>query len=304
MIATKGFGLLGKTGGDSGDSNVVSSGNSGRATETPDGGNANTNSISVNVPKDASNEELIAYLYIENVKSIFDIGHEYANDGLTLVAGLPYGTAAASISAMRYAVDCLLEIKGAAPAEDGRLRDWDEIAALGWASPYPYIFESIVIGAKNGAEAAVPYYEKACYNPAVSEDDAYLIYMVVLDANQLQTLRTTLTEVEDEIFAVYEPMTAAIPRSEYNFSPAYLWEQGREALEQPEADIAAALQYYRAALSLEPSIGDNYAVLAALYLELGDSETAIYWLNEGLFIDPENEALTTLYESMKEALGQ
>ena len=209
LIATGGFGLLGKTSGEIGDAHILSSGNNGRAAESSSGDDATTNgdngpadnenSIDISVPKDASDEELVAYLFIENVISIFDMGHEYANDGLTLVAGLPYGTAAASVSAMRYAVDCLLEIKGAPPAEDGRLSDWDEIAALGWASPYPYFFEGIVINAKEGIEAATPCYEKACRNPAMTEDDAYLIYIISLDADQLQRLRTALTEAEDEI---------------------------------------------------------------------------------------------------------
>jgi len=39
------------------------------------------------------------------------------------------------------------------------------------------------------------------------------------------------------IFDAYEPISSEIPRSEYNYDPDYLWEQGQNALEQPEQDI-------------------------------------------------------------------
>ena len=274
-----------------------------------------------NMPENASDEEMIAYMYIEYVISVFDMGHEFADDGLMIAAECPYGIAAASISSMRYAVDCLLELNGVAPPDDGRLYDWDEIAALGWVSPYPYIFEGVVLTAKDEKDAAVSCFEKAGLNPAISEDDHLLLFIINLDTGQLQTLRAALTEAESKIFAAYTPNPAAIPRSEYNFNVAYLLEQGAKALETTEAgetddtedtedtedavgpDVALALQYYRAALSLEPFDGTIYASLAALCMDIGEAEAAIGWLNEGLYVDPENEVLNKLFEAMKEVLG-
>ena len=104
-----------------------------------------------------------------------------------------------------------------------------------------------------------------------------------------------------------------IPRGEFNWYPDYLREQALKALDVPEAaedagageqDVALALLYTHAAISLEPFNGDNYAGLAAMYLGLEETDTAIRWLNEGLFIDTENEALNALLESMKGVLEQ
>ncbi len=270
-------------------------------------------SSGVNAKKNASNEEIIAYTYMDGIVSIFEMGHQYTQAGLAIAADYPYGTAAASISAMRHAVDCLLAMKGAAPAPDGRLNHWDEIAALGWASPYPYVFEGIVLEAEGDKDAAMSCYEKAALNPALSDDDHNLRYIILLNVNQLQALRCALTEVEDTIFAVYTPTTAAIPQNEHNYSAAYLREQCRAVIEaggtdetgEPvDPDYGIALQYCHAALSIEPFNGDNYAGLAALYLSMEEPGAAIRWLNEGLFIDPENKILNTLFEAMEGVLGQ
>ncbi len=260
--------------------------------------------------KKISKEENIAYSYIDSMIAIFEKGHEFAEAGLMIAADYPYGTAAASISAMRYGVDCLLEAKGEALPQDDRLSNWDEIAALGWASPYPYLFEGIVLEAVGDSDAALSCYTKAALNPALSQDDDNLRYILLLDVPKLEALRTALAEAEDNIFAVYTPMPAAIPRSEHNFSPLYLRDQCRVALEisdtetgEPAPDYDMALQYTHGALALEPFNGDNYAVLAAVYLAMEQPSVAIHWLNEGLFIEPENEMLTTLATSIEEVMG-
>ena len=265
------------------------------------------------VPPNASAEEKIAYSYIEAVVSMCEKGQEFTKARLTTAAELPYGTAAASICAMRYAVDCLLKIKGIDAPKDDRLCDWDEIASLGWASPYPYLFEGIVTEAGGNKADAMSLYKKAASNSAISEGDAYLGYIMNMPAEKLQTLRTVLTEMEDKIYAASNPMPAAIPRHERNFDPKYLREQAVKTLnipapdEQAETetgspDTALAMQYYRAAISLEPFNGNNYAALAVLCIEQGDAQSAIGWLNGGLFIDPENKALNSLLQAMKGTL--
>ena len=78
--------------------------------------------------------------------------------------------AVASICSMRYAVDCLLELGGTPFPDDSRLRDWDEIAALSWATPYPYLFEGFVHDAKGERDAAVSCYKSAYNNANISEE--------------------------------------------------------------------------------------------------------------------------------------
>jgi len=257
--------------------------------------------IKVEIPANATNEEKLAYSYMENAVSIFNEGNTHAAKGIIPAAEYKYGIAASSISAMRYAAECLLEAKGTAPAEDGRLRDWDAIAALSWTLHYPYVFEGIVLEAGGDKSAAMSCYEKAALNPLISENDAYLRYITRLNAEQLTRLRDALTKIEDEIFAVYNPVPAYIPRNENNFNGSYLREQGNAAL---KTDYAAAKQYFYAAVSVEPFNGNNHACLALLCMEMDDVSAAIRWLNDGLFIDPDNETLKSLHESMKGGLEQ
>jgi tetratricopeptide (TPR) repeat protein len=139
-----------------------------------------------------------------------------------------------------------------------------------------------------------------------------LRYIINLNVEQLQKLRSTLTETEDRFLAAYTPAPIAIPRDEHNFDPAYLRGLGETALEQMQtedggetdpADAAAAIPYYQAALSIEPFNGNDYAGLAALYLYMQEPEEAMRWLNEGLMIDPENEPLNKLLEAAKGVMG-
>ena len=66
----------------------------------------------------------------------------------TAQADYAYGLAAASVSSMRYCIDCLLYLAGEGDTLEDvvgeRPGNWDEIAAMNYASPYPYFFEGLV----------------------------------------------------------------------------------------------------------------------------------------------------------------
>ena len=250
-----------------------------------------------------SNGEQVADSYIAAVTFLYDDGVKYDGDGLTNVADYMYGTAAASASSMRYAVDCLLYMKGEGNTLAGvvgdRLNDWDEIAALGYASPYPYLFEGIVEETDGKTDAASDCYQKAACNPDLLANSEYLKTLLLLDKPALKRLKAKLTALEDKIFAVYAPAGVSIPRNENNFDAAWLRAQGRDALGNSPEDYEAALAYYLAALSVDPYDGDNYAGCAVLYMYMEDAQTAIRYLNAGLFVDPENDALNTVLKSLE-----
>lgn len=112
--------------------------------------------------------------FISGFEKYSEIGDKYRELGYLLQADFEYGLAAASVSSMRLYVDWLIHLKdgGAAPgsgAEDesagGRLTDWDAIAALNYASPYPWFFESLALKAQGKEAEANECYEKACANP-------------------------------------------------------------------------------------------------------------------------------------------
>jgi len=253
--------------------------------------------------KKASPNETIANTFIDSISGLYDKGTEYDNDGLIEVANYLYGTAAADVSSIRYAVDCLLYMKGEgstlADVVGDRLGDWDKIAALGYASPYPYIFEGITDEADGKTDAANQCYEKAAGNPNMLENSEYLKTITLLDKPALEKLKTKLTALEDKIFAAYTPGDISIPRSENNFSDVWLRAQGRAVLDKNPNDYQPALQYYLAALGVNPYDGDNYAGVAVLYMSVEDSQSAIRYLNDGLFIDPQNKSLNAVLKTLK-----
>jgi hypothetical protein len=67
----------------------------------------------------ASDITKIPDAYIEGFSKFCERGDEYNEQGLSLQADYAYGWAAASVSSMRYCVDCLLYLKG----EGGSLKD-------------------------------------------------------------------------------------------------------------------------------------------------------------------------------------
>jgi len=258
----------------------------------------------VEVPANATENEKIAYAYVQGVLFAFEDGQEYAEMGLTRFAECFYGTAASSLCSLRYAVECLLK-KETATANDGRLRNWDTIAALGWGSPAAYFFEGLVCEAQGKNAEAAECYRKAALNPSFPKEEANNLKRIKdLNSSALERLLVMLIEREEAIFAAYEPQFAAIPRHEQNYSPAFLREQALECLKKDGEDLSGALSFAHAALQVDPFNGDNYAGQVALSLLLGNEDAAVAYLNEGLFADPDNEALNLLYNSMKKVRGQ
>ncbi|HBR02990.1 MAG TPA: hypothetical protein DD738_10295, partial [Ruminiclostridium sp.] len=93
----------------------------------------------------------------EAMLEIKKMGDDYAENDMKLQAQHYYGMAGSSVSAMRLAVDHILDMKGenkylkdVADAEDTNVtakptyKDWESIAAISPASPYPYYFEGLI----------------------------------------------------------------------------------------------------------------------------------------------------------------
>lgn len=212
---------------------------------------------------------------------------------------LYYGWAAASVSSMRYCVDCLLYLKGEGSSledvTDGRISDWDDIAEFNYASPYPWYFEGLVYNTQDKNDAAQACYEKALLNPAFSaENDEALSVLHVMSVKELKSVKERLTQLEDKIFASWEPKTTNYPRQALAFSDLYLRTLARECLSSEPADYKGALRHYEAALRVNPFDGDNFVGCALTQLYLGNTEKTFYYVNEGLFVDPEHEGLNNI----------
>jgi len=282
-VFTNGFGLFGSTGGG-----TVTSGD-------------NSN-ININVPKNGSDEEKLAYGFIELNAGIYQVGLDFTEVGAGHVADGAFSLSLASVSSMRYAVDCLLEMKGTTPTEDGRIRDWDAIAAMNWASPFPYFFEGVICGAQGDTAQEAECYRKATLNPNFTEDYENLKTIAAFDQSALENLKTVLEEIEDKLIDSYGLWFSDIPRDENNFDVEYLRQKAMECLEAEEEDLLGALSYYQAALQLNPLDGDSYANLVVVFIYIDDGEMTINYLNDGLMVDPENVRLAYLQNMIKEAL--
>ncbi|MGE4277188.1 MAG: hypothetical protein AB7E30_08425 [Lawsonibacter sp.] len=238
----------------------------------------------------------IAEAYIDGFSKFYDKGSEYTDLGLQLQADYAYGWAAASVSSMRYCVDCLLYLKGEGKSleevVDGRRNDWDRIASLNYASPYPWYFEGLVYNTQGKNDAAQSCYEKALLNPAFSpEYDEALSVLLILSVNELKSVKVKLTELEDKIFTGYQPEHTSYPREELGFSDSYLRTLALECLETEPDNYRGALRHYEAALRVNPFEGDNFVGCALMHLYLGEMDQTFFYVNEGLFVDPEHEGL-------------
>lgn len=241
----------------------------------------------------------IADAYIDGFTKLYEKGNEYTDLGLQLQANYSYSWAAASVSAMRCCVDNLISLKSEnQPLEkisDGHMTDWNKIAAMNYASPYPWYFEGLVYSMQDNAEAAQACYEKALLNPAFSaKHDEALSVLLAMPAKDLKSVREKLLKLEDKIFAVYEPEQAVYPREALGFDDKYLRTVARESLSANPTDYNGALRHYEAALKVNPFEGDNFAGCALMHLYLGEMDKAFFYVNEGLYVDPEHKGLNEI----------
>ena len=298
LITTNIFGLIGNEDPNNPENTPT--------TNNPNAPTTSNSDINMNIPNDASEEELMAYGYIEAAIEFYEAALESEEAGLPQCANSMYAWAASSVCSMRYAVDCLLEMKGTPPPEeDEKLRDWNYIAALGWMSPFPYFFEGVVLEAKGDSAAAAECYRKAALNPNFMEGMEQYNTIKDLDENALNALKTALEELEDKIFEATDgPSFINIPRDENNFDVSYLRDKALECLEAEDEDLLGAFDYYKAALYANPFDGDNYANMAFTALFIDDGGLFLYYLNEGLLVDSDNVRLHYLQDIMKEVAGR
>jgi tetratricopeptide (TPR) repeat protein len=253
--------------------------------------------------------EKIPEAYIDGFAKFYEQGNEYTELGLQIQADYAYGWAAASISSMRYCIDCLLYLNGEGETLEQvtgqRMDNWDEIAAMNYASPYPYYFEGLVYNVQDKNEDARKCYEKALVNPAFSsQTDESLSVLLTLSVKQLKSLKKKLIEWEDKIFAVYQAERNPYPRSEFNYSDKYLRTLAREVLEEDQTNYRSALRHYKAALAVNPFDGDNFVGCALMSLYMDDMDRTFFYVNEGLYVDPEHEGLARIADILNGGVPQ
>jgi tetratricopeptide (TPR) repeat protein len=170
---------------------------------------------------------------------------------------------------------------------------------MGWDSPAAYFFEGLVSQSQGKTSEAEECWAKAAVNPVFTDGGGELKGITNIKGDALRRLRDEAIRVEDEIFKLYVPVYLSIPRHEKNYDPVYLAEQAAACLNKDEIDAAGALAYYKAALSVNPFSGYNYAGVAVAYISIGDGDAVETYLKEGLIIDPESNTLKELISKIK-----
>lgn len=247
----------------------------------------------------ASDTSKITDAYIDGFSKFYEQGNDYTEQGLQLQADYAYGWAAASVSAMRCCADNLISQKSEGRSleevSDGRRTGWNEIASMNYASPYPWYFEGLIFSSQGKNDEAQACYELALLNPVFSaEHDEALSVMLVMSVKELEATREKLVALEDKIFAVYKWEQTAYPREKLGFDDVYLRILAKECLEANPTDYHGALRHYEAALKVNPYEGDNFAGCALMHLYLEEMDEAYFYVNEGLFVDPEHEGLNEM----------
>lgn len=250
-----------------------------------------------------------AYLHvqlIDTMSELKNIGDEFKEYEMDLQANYYYGVAGASISAFRFAIDCMLYLKG----EGENLSeivgdvygDWDTIAEINYASPYPYYFEGLIHHIQGDQDEAAECYTNAVLNPSFPEQDISFIYLFDFSIDELYSLKEELAALEESIYAAYTPVRDICERSPYNYNDEYLRAAALETLKEDPEDLETAWKYYNTALLVNPFEGKNFAACALMSIYQKDIESAIYYINEGFLIDEECEELKKLEEIVKSSL--
>lgn len=238
--------------------------------------------------------------YLGMLEGLYTQGQYYEELGLAPQADFAYTAGAAAAGSLRLCIESILFLKGEGDAPEdvilGRLGDWDSLARLSPASPYPDYFEGLVYQMQGNKAKAKEYYTRTLVNPAWPQDGWDLAYLKQLDVAELYTLRDALLQTENSFYRASPPELIAIQRDVCNFSAAYLIAKAQEALEAEDTALAAA--YAEAAVRADPFDGNAFAAAAVTALMMGDSDAAAEHINNGLYIAPEHEGLNTMLNTL------
>jgi hypothetical protein len=240
---------------------------------------------------------------IKNAQSCLKIGNRFSNLLMDETSSYFYGYAAAEVSSFRLAVEKLLWLKGegdsfADLAADSRYTDWDTIAEMCFASPYPYYFEGLIHDVQGESEEANKMYVNAAIMTNYPEEGLNYNYLRGMSVDELYALRDELRKEEDKIYEKYEPEFYGYPRSVYNCASEYLYADAMEKLDAEQYEEAMIPARY--AVRLNPKSEDMWvcAVTAAMYAD--QPHQATVWLYEASKYFPEGEKIGVLIKAIND----
>ena len=228
---------------------------------------------------------------------------QQADVGMTLQSEYLYGMAQAEISSLRLSIDTILwlmgegenlsEVIGSAP-----YKDWDAIVGAGPGSDAPFYFEGLLLTIQGKDAEAEECYKKAAANPMHTERDFY--YLRNMTVEELYALEEEVSALEDTVYGLYTPRTRLLAeRTGAEFSPYYHLAMAEERADYP----AEALQCAVNALLTNPVEPSLFSAAAAYAMDAGKVDTASEYINEGLYVYPEDGSLNYMAALLCAAAG-
>ena len=245
--------------------------------------------------------------FIAVMTEIKERGDETAALGLPVNSEYYYSFAGASVSALRYAAEYILWLKGegdtlASLTADSRYTGWGTIAEINYASPYPCYFEGLLLEVQGKYEECTEPYAAASIMPLFPKEGLDFYYLKSMSVEALYTLRNTLRSLEDAIYASYTPVITGAEWDRNMFDAEYLVAKSHD--EVRGADYEKALWYAKNALKADPfaeTVWQNAAMCAMYALDL---ELMGEYVDEGLAVFPQDETLLMFRQSMIDAVKE
>lgn len=244
--------------------------------------------------------------FIRTMEAVRDEGKKCAEAGMKTQSAYYYSFAGAGTSSLRYAVETILYLKGEgesleALTADSRYTGWDRIAAVSYASPYPWYFEGLTYQVQGEKDKAKECYKNALLNPLFPEEGLDFAYLKNRKVDELYALRDKLRALEDDIYAVWTPPAyTAYERSNMTFSCEYLRALSSEAISAGENEAAYA--HAKIAVRNDPFDVLNFKNAAVCAIACEDLTAAAEYIDDGLILAPEDEGLKMLLSAF-EATG-
>lgn len=240
---------------------------------------------------------------IEFFKTCVGEGDRFTNLLMDETAAYFYGMAGTAVSSLRLAVERILWLKGegenfASLSEGSRYTDWDTIAEICYASPYPYYFEGLICEIQGETEKASELYQYASIMANFPNEGLNFYFLRDMSIEDLYKLRDELREAENSLYTEYYPVLYGYERSVYNCMPEYLLADAIEKLEKEQyRDAYIAARY---AVRGNPKNEDFWMVAVVAAMSTDEPYLAVSFLDEGLKYFPDGKKLDILRKSIND----
>lgn len=246
--------------------------------------------------------------YKETVNTLFDRGYEYELNGAQTLSEYNYSLALSGASSLRLTIDRVLYFKGegesfAEVVGAQPYTEWDEVRRVSRNSPYPAFFEGLVFEMQEKKDEA-----ELCYREAQLCDGFTLalkdfLYLKDLKTDDLKALRGEVAKLESKVYSrCHNSFEGTM--SYLDWLPEYHIEQAETALKAEEPDFTTALSHYENALAADPYSVNLYACCALTAFYADNSETALRYIGEGLYLSPEHGDLNAIAAAFYCAAGE